>query len=450
MRSSLGGTRRRRIDARTLAAAGALACVAPGCPGVFTGPYPCESGFASCINPQSDMCETDITSDALNCGACGTACGLGAVCASSVCGTPAMQLAALGQSAGQQTTLEVNATAVFWNGIPNGQAGVFSVPVAGGSVATVATDVTCEGRHSFAVDDKNIYYVSTGNGAGFGPGSPGNNGGLVALPLLGGAPTVLVPASNGWTYNGCPVMAVDATNVYALVRVAQPGAQSVTTLQDVPIAGGPTTTLGMSSSYSSSELVVTATDAIVQVQNNNGPGSYAAIPVAGGSPVAVPVSANVPGGSAFAADATNIYVLGSECSCNGGNGSNNNGGNNNGGNGNSPDSLPTGQVVVLPIDGGPATTLARFTGLASSIAIDSANVYFSTDTAVWKVPIGGNQSQVSVVAGNLTGGAPAYKCNGGSGCGSPGSVINVIAVDATSVYIADIAPTVGAILKVPK
>jgi hypothetical protein len=102
---------------------------------------------------------------------------------------------------------------------------------------------------------------------------------------------------------------------------------------------------------------------------------------------------------------------------------------------------------MLPIGGGPPTILAQFTGQASSIAVDSGHVYWSTDTAVWKVPIAGGK--VSSIAGSLTSGAPGYQCNGG--CGSPsGGVATLIAVDATSVYIADYAPNVDAVLKVSK
>jgi hypothetical protein len=378
------------------------------------------------------MCETNVTSDALNCGACGTACAVGAACADSVCGAPAVQLTTLSQPLNQQGTLEVNANAVFWMNNQNGQSGILSVPIAGGSPTTVTTDPFCQGPQAFAVDDDNLYYVSTNDGTGTGSGGPA----LVETPLAGGPTTVLVPNSNG--EGSCPVLVVDRTNVYALTQVAQ-GGPSVTELVDVPIAGGATSTLAMSSSYGSSALVLTPTDAIVEVQNNNGPESYAAIPIAGGPAVTVPGSASTPGGSAFTADATNIYAIGSSCPC---------GGNDNGNN-NSSSLPPTGQVVMLPIAGGPPTTLAQFTGQASSIAVDATNVYWSTDSAVWTVPIAPG-GKVSSLAGNLTGGVPAYQCNGS--CGSSGGVAEptLIAVDATSVYIADYAAGVDAILKVPK
>jgi hypothetical protein len=131
----------------------------------------------------------------------------------------------------------------------------------------------------------------------------------------------------------------------------------------------------------------------------------------------------------------NIYFVTSGCPCD-----------NNGPSYNGP---PTGQIVAVPIEGGAGTVLVpQFTGQASSIAVDATNVYWSTDSAVWTVPIAGGP--VSSVAGNLTDGTAPYQCNGGCGSSGSGTTPTVIAVDATSVYIADYAANVNAILKVPK
>jgi len=339
-----------------------------------------------------------------------------------------VQLASLGTPGGNgQETLEVNATAVFWMDNQNGQTEVLSVPIAGGSPASVATGLSCQVPHTFAVDDNNVYYWSD-SGTGI-AGAPGI-GGLFELPLNEDTPTLL--SANVGVNGNCPTTAVDATNVYWLGEVQLPG-QSAAVLFDVPIVGGTATTLSMASSYNPTGLAITPTDAIVQVQSTNGPSSYAAVPIAGGSPVPLPSSFG--SSSVFTADATNVYFVTSGCPCND--------------NGPSTDGPPTGQVVVLPVTGGAATVLVpQYTGQASSIAVDATNVYWSTDSAVWTVPIAGGP--VSSVAGNLTGGTPPYQCTGG--CGSPGSgtTPTVIAVDAPSVYIADYAANVNAILKVPK
>jgi hypothetical protein len=434
MRLLPGGTRRRRGDALTLSVVtGALACLGPGCAPEFTGPYACVDGYASCTNPAANECETDITSDATNCGACGMVCGVGAACTASVCGTPALQLATLSQpAANQESTFAVNSTAVFWSG-GQGQAGVFSVPVGGGPTATIATDMACQGAQAFAVDDDNLYYWSMG--AFDSQGS--TTGGLTELSLLGGTSTVLVPEGNGGIPGSCPATAVDGANVYWLGNAT--GVQSLNGLADVPITGGTTTTLSTVPNYDPTELVITPTSAVAVVESDNGPNSYAVVPIGGGPPAQISPSAS--GGSIFTADATNIYVVGSSCPCN-----------DNGPNYSGP---PMGQVVILPIAGGAVTTLANFNGQASSIALDSGNVYWSTDTAVWKVPIAGGPALP--VAGNLaaaatvTGAASGYQC---TGCGgSPGELTTLIAIDATSVYIADFPSSVSsvdAILRVPK
>jgi hypothetical protein len=430
MRSLPGGMRRLWSDVFNLpVVAGALACVVPGCDAQFTGPYPCKPGYDSCSNPQANMCETDTTSDALNCGGCGTSCPMGAACTSSACGAAAVQLASLGTPGGNgQETLEVNSTAVFWMDNQNGQPEVLSVPIAGGTPTPVATGLPCQAPHTFAVDDSNVYYWSN-SGTGF-QGGPGN-GGLVEAPLNGDAPTLLVPDNNGSGGN-CPTTAVDATNVYWLTQIPQAG-PSPTGLFDVPIAGGTATTLSMSPNYNTTGLAITPTDAIVQVQSNNGPSTYAAVPIAGGSPMPVPSTFGSSG--IFTADATNIYFVTSGCPCNN--------------NGPSYTGPPTGQVVAVPIEGGAGTVLVQqFTGQASSIAVDATNVYWSTDSAVWAVPIAGGP--VSSVAGNLTGGTAPSQCSGGCGSSGSGTTPTVIAVDATSVYIADYATNVNAILQVPK
>lgn len=45
----------------------------------------CDSGRADCNGNAADGCETDLTSDAASCGACGQACGPGGACSASTC-----------------------------------------------------------------------------------------------------------------------------------------------------------------------------------------------------------------------------------------------------------------------------------------------------------------------------------------------------------------------------
>ena len=48
----------------------------------------CATGYLDCNAKVSDGCEVDSTSDAMNCGACGKACGSGANCVAGACGCP--------------------------------------------------------------------------------------------------------------------------------------------------------------------------------------------------------------------------------------------------------------------------------------------------------------------------------------------------------------------------
>ena len=59
---------------------GAGACVAGKC--TVTS---CTGTFADCNKNASDGCETDLSKDAANCGACGTSCGTGGQCQSGSC-----------------------------------------------------------------------------------------------------------------------------------------------------------------------------------------------------------------------------------------------------------------------------------------------------------------------------------------------------------------------------
>ncbi len=56
------------------------ACAAGAC-----GVAACNAGYGNCNAMANDGCEVDLTTDANNCGACGTACGTGGVCAAGVC-----------------------------------------------------------------------------------------------------------------------------------------------------------------------------------------------------------------------------------------------------------------------------------------------------------------------------------------------------------------------------
>src|SRR5580658_9105327 len=85
------GARRRRTIAYC------LGLCAAACHAKFTGPYQCVPGYASCVQPEQNMCETNTQTDSLHCGGCGNAesapdsaivtpCHLGAPCLDGGCG----------------------------------------------------------------------------------------------------------------------------------------------------------------------------------------------------------------------------------------------------------------------------------------------------------------------------------------------------------------------------
>jgi len=419
---------------------------APSCASYFDGPYPCLPGFASCVNPQQNMCESEIDGDALHCGSCDNQCGVGAACTSSTCGTMPTTLTTLSPSGGggqgQQTTIAVASGTLYW-AVPQSNE-IMSIPTAGGAPQMVVSNANSCGTVPFAVDASNVYYWSNGNNPG-GVGGPPVSG-LTQVSLSTRTPIVLVPSANGGGGGNpdCGAIAVDAMNVYWVSSTNCTGGpcMSTSTISKIPIGGGQATTLGMVQTNGSvSALGVNSTSVVVQF-SDNGPNQFDVFPTGGGSPTTITVNVNIPGVNAFAVDDANIYIVGSSCGCCT---CNDNGGSSGGGS--SGDSLPTGGVAKIPLDGSNQSVLvANFSGQAATIAVDATNVYWSTDKFVRAVPIaGGKEIQIS---GNLAGGQEGAMC---SGCSSSPSTngTNSIAVDGSSVYIADTNSSVNAIFKVP-
>jgi hypothetical protein len=413
MRSVLRDPRRRAVVASGLAGALAVALLGAGCSGKFDGPYPCVTGYASCVNPAQNQCETRVTDDSLNCGSCGNACSVGAWCADSQCGSAASQLAPLSGSTSGQPTFAANSTAVFW-GASNS---VWTVPIGGGTPTPVANNLQCSVPSAFAVDDEYVYYWA---------------GNLVKIPLSGQAATSLTVNTG---QGNCPSMAVDATNLYTSASQSN-GSLGQIVVSKVPIAGGDQTVVASLDGMNNGGLVVTGTDIILPVQPNSSSISFAVVPLAGGSPRMIEIAG---GENAFAADASSIYYLNGGCPCD------NNNSNNGGG-----DINAYAQVTKVPLDGSPVSVLATVTGLPGSIAVDADDVYWSTDVALWKVPLAGGQ--VTQIAGNLGAGAASYVCSNGV-CGIPGNSPQeevAIALGATDAFLYDQDVGVSALLRVAK
>jgi hypothetical protein len=418
---------------RGAAVVAVVAVAALACEAQFTGPYPCASGYASCVNPQQNLCETLLASDGMNCGSCNRQCAVGAVCNTGMCGVPGGRVARLPTPFNGQ--IAVNTADVFWS---QGQQ-IVRVPPTGPAVTITNNAFQCGNATAFAVDDMNVYFVSQGT-----PSPQGMQGqGLVKYGIADGATTVLVPppTSGGMSpTNGCPLSIVaDAARLYMHTSFNN-GGQNIHALFAVAIAGGAVTTLAMAQGNTSTpgNIVRAGTWVVWSPPQDNGgngkPPSLQAVPIAGGSPMPLAVPNN-DSFTQFTADSHSAYIGWSTCN-------NNCGGSSPGGTG-----LYTGQVVRVPFDGTASQVLGPVTGQLGGMAADLNHVYWSTDTTVWKVPSAGGDEVP--IAGNLTNGVPPAVCNS---CGSPPSstLTYPLALDALSVYVADTTGTVDQILKVAK
>jgi hypothetical protein len=410
-----------------LAAALAAGGGAADCRGQFDGPYACETGYASCSTP--DGCETNVTTDGAHCGSCGHSCNVGALCSEAQCGRGATPLAPL--SANAQGPLRANSSAVFWS---DSSGNIYEVSASataddgGAAPPPVATGAfTCNGGSPFAVDENNLYYWSDGTQCNNQPN--GNCTGLAQVALKSGQTTVLVgPPSAGnvqvinANVDACALLATDGTFVYWLATDQQANAETFTIYRaSVGMAGQSPKVLATAQGYggpSSSTLVVSGTNLVFDAYGQNSSPSLEIVPIGGGTATPLPIDVNTYGnGAPFAADDANVYVASGGCSCDD--------------NGNTV-GPPTGAITKIPLNGTPATTLATFSGELGDVAVDSSDVYWSTDSDAWKVPILGGAP--TSVAGNLTNGNPAYQC---SGCGGQNASPTAIAVTASGLFIAD-------------
>ena len=117
----------------------------------------CVTGFADCNGEPSDGCETDLTRDIANCGACGTFCGVGGACDAGTCDR------VVDVTAGAEHTCALRSPSgkvVCWGGNTFSQLGDFSTtsrarPVVVGPVSD-ALDVE---THPFETDAFACYYT---------------------------------------------------------------------------------------------------------------------------------------------------------------------------------------------------------------------------------------------------------------------------------------------------
>lgn len=405
------------------------------CKAEFSGPYPCETGYASCVNPGDNQCETDITADAAHCGVCGNACDVGAMCLDSVCSAGAVKLASL--QSGTVPSIAVNSMGLYWGSPGDNQITTLALAVAGATPTPAATGVaTCGEGLPFGLDDNNLYYWSnsipcTGGGC--------TTSGLADTAIPGGAVSSVVSGAQVANV-GCPsAMAIDGSRVYWL------SSQSGNTmLMSATRTGGTVSTLStiVGGGSVGDALVVTRSQALF-VSSQNGPAELDSVNLTNPTPAPTIISTQINGQSygmsIFAANDNYLFLSSSGCPCNN-NQSNNNQSNNSG-------MLPIARIDRFAPDGSGGTNLAQFTGVVNAMTLDASFVYLATDTTVWKVPIAGGVA--TRIAGNLTDGAIPFQCDGSCSLPSKSAALS-IAVDAKNLYIADVSPGVDAIFKVSK
>jgi len=418
-----------QVRLRGLIVGSALACVfgLSQCKSEFTGPYPCETGYASCVNPDNNQCETELLTDATHCGGCSKACAIGAVCVDGHCGQAAEKLSDLSSSSASTTPLaQLSGNYVYFSLTDNN---IYRVSKnTPGAIDAVASNVqSCGMVAPFTADANAIYYWTYSYQTGCTGGGTCDTAGIAKMTDTL-ATSLNWPATQDAT-SQCPLaFAVTSSNVYFLGSL-----NSSLTLDSAPLNGSGINmaTLGAEGwNAGQNGLWVDDKRALFTGSNNGRATLYQVILSTGKTTEFSPTLDNQPFGiGTFSADNSYVYVASSGCSC---------------------DSyvseiLPSGTITRFTWDGSVSAELARFSGYTSAMTIDGDFVYWATDTTVWKVPKAGGLA--TQLAGNLTNGATPQLC---SGC-SPTTNSNLsIAVDSTSVYVVDTWSGVNALLKVAK
>jgi hypothetical protein len=395
----------------------------------------CVSRGDTCLDGVCKCPDVDTSSDPANCGACGHVCIEGDTCVRGACecpvghydntrvcldlssdpdncggyqnhcmpavvySQPGCIIAPDGPACPFTSNVAVDATNVYWSGVspstpPGGPGGdsryaVMAVSLGGGSAATLS-DGSLGG---FAVDATRLYWARPD--------------GVWAMPLGGGTPVRLASAPWGGDAGGGQIPApqvpvtVDATSVYwwTVTSFGDPNLHP-RTLMKVALGGGTPTVLA-SGQVAPGRIVVDAASAYWTTG-----GTIVKMPLGGGAPRVLASALISPGDVVI--DSTSVYWSTPGAFAGG---------------------WPAG-LMKMPLTGGQQVLLwesvpGQTNGPAGPVAIDAGNIYWVTrDAALMKMP--------------LAGGAPVVlaSCSSGSctGVGGRIPVPTSIAVNALGVY----------------
>jgi hypothetical protein len=414
--------------------AAAVAALVASCDGEFTGPYPCNPGYASCST--SNQCETHVDDDPRACGSCGATCPLGALCAKGACAQAPPTLA----TDAIPSTLGINAANLFYWSMASTNS-LVGLPKAGGPEFSVPTpNLWQQGQQGapFAVDDTSVYYLGESFGAGPGTGLVES---VPASVDTGAPPTVLATFPSS-TQAAPSAMLLSNGTLYLTGGTSSAGSNE-SVVVSVPTSGGPFTSVA--TFPNAQGLAVDSRYVYAPVFPSGGEGQCAIdqAPISGGPASTLLDTENLGCPSILASDGTNVYFVESSTHY---------------ANDGSPN-LCFLTFLSVPVGGGSAATLGevQVDEQALQVAVDGSNVYAVTNQSAWKIAIDGGAA--SRIAGNLqidsntTGpGSTGGTSNGCSFSGTPISTSVAIALDDTSLYLAETSPTdgTGLLIKIPK
>jgi hypothetical protein len=294
--------------------------------------------------------------------------------------------------------IAVDGQYVYWVNADSGQSSIMRVPKGGGTPITIASSQL--NAVAVAVDSSAVYWANAGTStcAPSGACTSNGDGAVLRAPLTGGAPTTLASGQH------VPVsIAVDSTNAYFIDEGTAVYDSSIAdgSVVKVPLGGGAPVTLATGYSYPGA-LAIDKANVYWTAPDSLGKGTVFKVPIAGGTIVTLATGfwawdiqtggSTVP--TLIATDGNDVYWVTANVDGAG------------------------AKVMKVAVSGGLATELGSFQGQLSTLALDSAALYWTDERSFVKVL--------------LAGGSPTT-FDTGEGTPDPGGLV----VDSTNLYWTD-------------